>query len=183
MPSLVVVTFDLPYTVSGVSERNYYGTGLIVDTERGLVVVDRNTVPVAMGDVSITFAGSLEVRGRVEYVHPLHNLAVVSYDPASIGDTPVRAATFNIEQVEPGDEVWVVGLKGDHQLVHQASTVSSVDPMTLPLSRTLRFRDSNLEVIDLVNAPPDVDGVLLDKRGRVVSLWSSFSYQSGNDSG
>jgi len=183
VPSLVVVTFDLPYTVSGVSERNYYGTGLIVDTERGLVVVDRNTVPIALGDVSITFAGSLEVRGKVEYVHPLHNLAVVSYDPASIGDTPVRAATFNTERVESGDEVWVVGLKGDHQLVHQASTVSSVDPMILPLSRTLRFRDSNLEVIDLVNAPPDVDGVLLDKRGRVVSLWSSFSYQSGNDSG
>ena len=30
-PSLVVVTFDLPYTLSGVSDRHYYGTGLIVD--------------------------------------------------------------------------------------------------------------------------------------------------------
>jgi S1-C subfamily serine protease len=182
VPSLVVVNFDLPYTVSGVADRHYYGTGLIVDTERGYVVVDRNTVPVAMGDVSITIAGSLEVRGEVEYVHPLHNLAIVSYDPASIGDTPVEAATFNTEPVEPGDEVWVVGLKGDHQLVHQASTVSSVDPMTLPLSRTLRFRESNVEGIDLVNAPPDVDGVLLDNRGRVVGLWSSFAIQTSNES-
>ncbi len=182
VPSLVVVNFDLPYTVSGVADRHYYGTGLIVDTERGLVVVDRNTVPVAMGDVSITFAGSLEVRGRVDYVHPLHNLAVVSYDPAAIGDTPVKAATFNTEPLSPGDEVWVVGLRGDHQLVHQASTVSSVDPLTLPLSRTLRFRDTNVEGIDLVNAPPDVDGVLLDKRGRVSALWSSFAIQAGNES-
>ena len=182
VPSLVVVNFDLPYTVSGVADRHYYGTGLIVDTERGLVVVDRNTVPVAMGDVSITFAGSLEVRGMVDYIHPLHNLAVVAYDPASIGDTPVKAASFDTEPVIPGDEVWVVGLKGDHQLVHQASTVSSVDPMTLPLSRTLRFRDSNLEGIDLVNAPPDVDGVLLDRRGRVKALWSSFAIQTSNDS-
>jgi S1-C subfamily serine protease len=182
VPSLVVVNFDLPYTVSGVADRHYYGTGLIVDTERGLVVVDRNTVPVAMGDVSITFAGSLEVRGRVNYVHPLHNLAVVSYDPAAIGDTPVKAATFNTEPLSPGDEVWVVGLKGDHQLVHQASTVSSVDPLTLPLSRTLRFRDTNVEGIDLVNAPSDVDGVLLDKRGRVAALWSSFAIQAGNES-
>jgi len=135
-----------------------------------------------MGDVSITIAGSLEVRGEVSYVHPLHNLAVVSYDPAAIGDTPVKAATFNAEPVAPGDEVWVVGLKGDHQLVHQASTVSSVDPLTLPLSRTLRFRDTNLEGIDLVNAPPDVDGVLLDRRGRVAGLWSSFAIQAGNES-
>jgi len=182
VPSLVVVNFDLPYKASGVADRHYYGTGLIVDTERGFVVVDRNTVPIAMGDVSITFAGSLEVSGRVEYIHPLHNLAVVSYDPVSIDNTPVRAATFNIDKIEPGDEVWVVGLKGDHQLVHQASTVSSVDPLILPLSRTLKFRDSNLEGIALVNAPADVDGVLLDKRGRVVGLWSSFSTQVGSGS-
>jgi S1-C subfamily serine protease len=136
-----------------------------------------------MGDVSITFAGSLEVIGKVEFVHPLHNLAIVSYDPESIGDTPVRPATFSTEPLEPGDEVWVVGLGADHQLVHQESAVSSVDPMVLPLSRTLRFRDSNLEAISLVNAPADVDGVLLDKRGQVAGIWSSFSYQSGNDSG
>lgn len=181
-PSLVVVNFDLPYTVSGVADRHYYGTGLIVDADRGLVVVDRNTVPVAMGDVSITFAGSLEVRGKVEYIHPLHNLAVVSYEPETIGDTPVKSATLTLEPIEPGDDVWVVGLKGDHQLVHQKSTVSSVDPLTLPLSRTLRFRDANIEGIDLVNAPGDIDGVLVDRRGRVAAMWSSFAFQAGNDS-
>ncbi len=182
-PSLVMVTFDLPYTVSGVSERNYYGTGLIVDTELGLIVVDRNTVPVAMGDVSITFAGSLQIRGSVAYVHPLHNLTMISYDPALIGDTPVKAATFSNDELKPGDNVWVIGLKGDHQLVHQESTVASVDPMTLPLSRTLRFRDTNLEAISLVNAPGDIDGVIVNKRGEVMAKWASFAFQSGGESG
>jgi S1-C subfamily serine protease len=179
--SLVVVTFDLPYTVSGVADRHYYGTGLIVDKERGLVLVDRNTVPVAIGDVTVTFAGSLEVDATVEQLHPLHNLAIVSYDPKSIGDTPVRAAKFNTKPLKSGDDVLVVGIKGDHQLVHQQSTVSAVEPLILPLSRTLRFRDSNIEGIDLVN-PMDVDGVLVDKRGRVAALWSSFAIQSGGDS-
>ena len=179
--SLVVVTFDLPYTVSGVADRHYYGTGLVVDKERGLVLVDRNTVPVAIGDVTVTFAGTLEVDAKIEQLHPLHNMAIVSYDPASIGDTPVRTATFNTEPLESGDKVWVVGIKGDHQLVHQESTVSAVEPLILPLSRTLRFRDSNIEGIDLVN-PMDVDGVLVDKRGRVAAIWSSFAIQSGGDS-
>ncbi len=182
-PSLVMVTFDLPYTISGVAERHYYGTGLIVDTERGLIVVDRNTVPVAMGDVSITFAGSLQINGRVEYVHPLHNLAVVAYDPKLIGDTPVAAARFSNEVLEPGDDVWVIGLKGDHQIVHQATTVASVDPMLLPLSRTLRFRDTNIEAISLVNAPGDIDGVIVNKRGAVLAKWVSFAFQSGGESG
>ena len=30
-PSLVLVNFDMPYSVSGITERNYYGTGVIVD--------------------------------------------------------------------------------------------------------------------------------------------------------
>lgn len=182
-PSLVMVTFDLPYTVSGVADRHYYGTGLLVDKDRGLIVVDRNTVPIAMGDVSITFAGSLQIRGRVEYVHPLHNLAMVAYDPKLIGDTPVRAARFADEPVAPGDPVWVIGLKGDHQIAHQASTVGSVEPMNLPLSRTMRFRDTNLEAIQLVNGPGDFDGVLVNEDGEVVAKWVSFAYQSGGDSG
>jgi S1-C subfamily serine protease len=181
-PSLVVVTFDLPYTLSGVAERHYYGTGLIVDKERGYVLVDRNTVPIGIGDVSITFAGSLEVEGKVEQLHPLHNYAIVSYDPGSIGDTPVQQARFNTKALRPGDNVWVVGIKGDHQLLHQQSTVSSVEPLMLPLSRTLRFRDSNIEGISLVNAPNEVDGVLVNKRGEVLATWSSFAVQSGEDS-
>jgi len=181
-PSLVVVTFDLPYTVSGVADRHYYGTGLIVDKERGLVVVDRNTVPVSIGDVTVTFAGSLEVKAKVEQLHPLHNLAIISYDPAIINDTAVEEATFNNAELKPGDKLWVVGIKGDHQLVHQQSIVSSVGPLTLPLSRTLRFRDSNIEGVSLVNAPTDFDGVLVDKRGRVSAMWSSFSITSGGDS-
>jgi S1-C subfamily serine protease len=180
-PSLVVVTFDLPYTLSGVSDRHYYGTGLIVDKERGYVVVDRNTVPIAIGDVKITFAGSLEVDGKIEQLHPLHNFAMVSYDPKSIGDTPVRNARFNTTPLKPGDDAWVVGIKGDHQLVHQHSTVSSVDPLVLPLSRTLRFRDSNIEGIDLVTAPTDFDGVLVDRKGRVSASWSSFVLQTGGE--
>ncbi len=179
--SLVVVTFDLPYTVSGVADRHYYGTGVIVDKDRGLVLVDRNTVPVAIGDVTVTFAGSLEVDARVEQLHPVHNLAIVSYDPKSIGDTPVRTARFNTEPLQAGDDVLVVGIKGDHQLVHQQSIVSAVEPLVLPLSRTLRFRDANIEGISLVN-PMEVDGVLVDKRGRVSALWSSFAIQTGSES-
>ena len=181
-PSLVVVTFDLPYTLSGIADRHYYGTGVIVDEELGYVLVDRNTVPIAIGDVKITFAGSLEVRGRIEQLHPLHNFALVSYDPASIGDTPVKAARFDTTSLRPGDDVVVVGIRGDHQLVHQESTVASVDPLLLPLSRTLRFRDTNIEGVDLVNGPSDFDGVLVDGRGRVRASWSSFAIQSRGES-
>src|SRR5690606_24889711 len=123
--SLVLVNFDMPYTVSGVTDRYYYGTRLVADAERGWVIVDRNTVPVAMGDVRLTFGGSLEIRGRVEYIHPLHNLAVVSYDPKLIGSTPVRSAEFREQPLVPGLNVEVVGLAPDHNVQTQSSRIAN----------------------------------------------------------
>jgi S1-C subfamily serine protease len=180
-PSLVLVSYDMPYSVAGVTERNYTGTGLLVDADRGLVVVDRNTVPVSLGDVRVTFAGTLEVPGRVAFIHPLHNLAVVQYDPALIGDTPVRAARLRAKPLAAGDDVWVVGLSRDSELKSRATQIADVDAVALPLSRTMQFRESNLEVAQLVNGPQDFDGVLLDRGGEVVGLWSSFAYESGRE--
>jgi pro-apoptotic serine protease NMA111 len=177
-PSLVMVNFDMPYSVSGVTEKNYHGTGVIVDAERGLVAIDRNTVPLAMGDVRITFAGTVEVPGKVVFIHPLHNLAVVSYDPKSIGNTPVRAATLLTKPLSAGDDVWVVGMRPDSKILSQRTLISSVDVVSFPLSRTLRFRDSNLEAVSLINPPGDYDGVLADEKGNVVALWSSFAFES-----
>jgi S1-C subfamily serine protease len=134
---------------------------------------------VALGDVTLTFAGSVEIPGRVHYVNPLHNLTVLQYDPALLGDTPLRAARLREATGKPGDKVWVVGLKGDHRVVAQPTEIASIDPVVFPLSRTFRFRQTNLETISLVNPPTDIDGVLADKKGNVVSLWSSFAYQGG----
>ncbi|MGB7738267.1 MAG: trypsin-like peptidase domain-containing protein, partial [Steroidobacteraceae bacterium] len=137
--SLVLVTFDMPFSVAGITERNYHGTGVIVDAERGLVVVDRNTVPVAAGDVRITIGGSIEVPGKVEYVHPLHNLSVVSFDPKALDGTPIRAVKFDTRELESGEPVTVVGLGGDSRLRSLATYVATVDDVNFPLSRTLQF--------------------------------------------
>ncbi len=180
-PSLAMVAFDMPYSVSGITERNYHGTGLIVDAQRGLVVVDRNTVPVAVGDVTITLAGTVQVPGHVVYVHPQHNLAVVAYDPKLIGSTPVKTAKLAPRDLAAGESVWVMGLGSDSELRSRNTEIASIDPLELPLSRTMRFRDSNLEAVQLVNPPLDFDGVLTDKAGNVLGLWSSFAYESGRE--
>ena len=180
-PSLVGVGFDMPYSISGITERNYRGTGLVVDAARGLVVVDRNTVPVSMGDVRITFAGTLEIPGKVEFVHPLHNLAIVSYDPKLIGGTPVRSARMSDRRITPGEDVWVVGMGADSELNVRLTQVADLNPIQLPLSRTMQFRESNLETIQLVNGPADYDGVLVDATGVVIALWSSFAWESGRE--
>jgi S1-C subfamily serine protease len=180
-PSLAFITFDMPYSISGVNERNYHGTGLIIDAERGLLITDRNTVPVSMGDVRLTFAGTLEIPGEIVYVHPLHNLAVIHYDPKLIGTTAVRAAKLATEELKPGETVNVVGMDGGGVIKSRTTTIADVNPLQLPLSRSVMFRESNLQVASLVNAPDDFVGVLSDNAGRVRALWASFASDNGRE--
>ncbi len=181
--SLVSVTFSMPYSVSGVTEHYYHGTGVVVDAKRGWVVVDRNTVPVPLGDVTVTFAGTLQVPGHVVYVSPIHNLAVVAYDPRLIGSTPVRTAKLTPSRLEAGEPVDVIGIGANNDLHFRATQISSIEPLELPLSRTGLFRDTNIESIQLVNPPDNFDGVLTDGRGDVLGLWSSFAFDTANGVG
>jgi S1-C subfamily serine protease len=176
----VYVKFDMPYAVDGIGETHYFGAGVVVDAQAGLVMTDRDTVPVAPGDVKLTFAGSLEIPAKVVYVHPLHDFTIIQYDPKLLGTTPVKAIRFAPQPAAPGDHVTVVGYKPDDTLTSQDTQVASIDPVLFPLSRTFRFVDTNLNAISLVNAPETVTGVLTDKDGLVTALWSSFAYDDAS---
>src|SRR5262249_2675407 len=109
------------------------------------------------------------------------DFAVVSYDPSLIGTTPVKAAKLTPRELVAGQSVWAVGLGADSQMHSRNTEIASIEPLELPLSRTMRFRDSNLETVQLVNPPTEFDGVLADKAGNVVGTWSSFAYESGRE--
>jgi S1-C subfamily serine protease len=180
-PSLVAITFDMPYALSGVNERNYHGTGLVIDAEKGLVITDRNTVPVSLGDVRLTFASTIDVPAEVVYIHPLHNLAVIKYDPKLLGTTPVHSAQLSTAPLRSGEGINVIGLDGNGDLQARSTSVADINPLLLPLSRSVQFRDSNIDVATLVNPPDDVVGVLADNQGRVRGLWASFATDNGRE--
>src|SRR5205085_621798 len=98
-----------------------------------------------------------------------------------IGGAPVRCGGLGPREWVAGEPVWVVGRGGASQLHARRPEIASIDPLELPLSRTMRFRDSNVETVQLVNPPLEFDGVLADKTGSVLGTWSSFAYESGRE--
>jgi S1-C subfamily serine protease len=174
-PSIVMVRSSLPYRLDGVHGNQFHGSGVIFDTERGLVIVDRETVPVALADVTLTFSGSLEVPGELVFLHPEHSLAVVRYDPESIGNTPVREAAFRDVDLEPGDGVSLIALTPTERLVGRKTRISRSEPVRLELTRPPRFREKNLEILTVEDSIQSVGGVLTDRWGRVLAIWSSIT--------
>lgn len=56
-----------------------------VDDRIGLVLVDRNTVCIAAGDITVSFcAYPSEAPAAVRFLHPMHNWAIVSFDVADL---------------------------------------------------------------------------------------------------
>jgi hypothetical protein len=171
----VFVEFEVPYKIDGAHARSFSGTGLVVDAERGLVVVDRDTVPVSLGDLRITFGRSATVPGRLVALHPEHGLAVVAYDPALLAGTPVRSARLRPEPVEAGEALWLVGFDPAQRLVSRRTEAARVEEQSIPLPDPPRFRESNVELVFPTEVATTVGGVLADGRGRVRALWSSIS--------
>lgn len=181
--SLVQVDFDVPYPTTGIKASNYRGVGIVIDADAGLVVCDRDTVPVRIGDIELTFAGQLRVPAEVRYLHPVHNLAVLQYDPALLEDSDVRSAVFIDREMRSGDKVVQVGLDGGGNLVEYPTSVARTGAFRLGASRTPRFRDVNVEGFSLTDSLSSIGGVLTDKKGRVVAAWLSFMNQASGEAG
>jgi S1-C subfamily serine protease len=181
--SLCTVSFDIPFLITGVAGTSFSGVGLVIDAARGLVVCDRNTVPITLGDCELCFAGSVLVKAKIKFLHPIHNFAVVQYDPKTLGDTPVRSAVFSPIEIAPGDEnLTYVGLSRRHTVLSQSNvSCTRKEPFFVSCDmRPPRYAARNVELFHFDRVSAGLGGVFADEDGRVQAILASFSYASGS---
>jgi len=179
--SLVSVRVDIPYRINGVYGASFRGAGVVVDASRGLVAVDRDTAPVMLGEVLLTFAGSIQIPARIVWQHPEHNLALVQYAPEMLGNTPVQSAKINTKPLKEGDRIWQVGLSINEQVVVRKTVAERIRAVSTPVPQVPFFRDTNISLIDPQDVVSSVGGVLTDRRGRIRANWVSFVNLSDYD--
>lgn len=179
--SLVWVEADLPVILDGLPGDEYSGTGVLVDAARGLVLVDRDTVPNSLADVRVTVGGSVTVPARVAWVHPVHDFAFVRFDPTAIGDTPLRSARLHAPPIRPGQKLFVTGLTAEQHVSSTETVMTRLSPLDLRLPRVPRYRDRDIDVVRVREAGAEVGGVLADAQGRVRAHWVSEPQQAGGE--
>jgi S1-C subfamily serine protease len=172
--------------LDGVHSQHFFGTGVIIyhSQDMGLVAVDKNTVAVSSSDVLLSFAAfPVEIPGEVVFLHPVHNYALISYDPSALG--PVGASVVRAAELLPdpalrrGDSVYLVGLSRSLQATSRKSVVTNPSAaLNIGSADSPRYRATNMEVIELdTDFGSSFSGVLTDEQGRVQALWASFSTQ------
>ncbi|XP_030461148.1 protease Do-like 7 isoform X2 [Syzygium oleosum] len=187
-PTLVMFEVHVPPScmVDGVHSQHFFGTGVIVYHSQGLglVAVDKNTVAISVSDVMLSFAAfPIEIPGEVVFLHPVHNFALVAYDPSAlgpVGTSAVRAAELLPEPaLRRGDSVYLVGLSRSLQATSRKSIVTNpCAALNIGSADCPRYRAINMEVIELdTDFGSTFSGVLTDERGRVQAIWGSFSTQ------
>ncbi|KAI8999633.1 trypsin-like cysteine/serine peptidase domain-containing protein [Gaertneriomyces semiglobifer] len=173
---LVKVMMYLPVKIEGFPKSRKLGAGLILDAARGLVIVGRNIVPYALGDIFLTFADSIIIPAKPLFLHPTHNFAIIQYDPVLIGSTPVMSAPISDEKLGQGRKTTLVALNAMQRPVVVETRVTDITAVTIPYSSNPRFRAINLDAVtvDTPIAQQCSAGVLCDSQARVQGLWFSY---------
>lgn len=177
--ALVWVEARLPFVFSGNEGDMYSGVGVVIDAAKGLVMVDRDTVPQSLADISVIVGGAVRVSARAVYFHPDHNLAVIQFDPALLTGTPLGEVRFDARRPETGAPVWQVGLNGRLEVAWSETRVQGYRPFPLFAPAVPQYRDYNVDLLATVDAPLERGGVLVDKQGEVVAFLASFLTGSG----
>ena len=174
--SFVHVTCIMPLKLDGFPRNRKWGVGLVIDAEKGLVVISRATVPYDLCDIWITIADSIVVQAKVVFMHPLQNYAIIKYDPELV-DAPVLSARLGSDYIAQGASTTFIGHNRNGRIVHAATTVTEVNTVSIPAnSGAPRYRALNVDAITVDTSLSDHcgSGVLVDKDGTVQALWLSY---------
>jgi len=166
--SLVRLSFDIPYAVDNVYATSFSGVGLIVDAENGLLITDRNTVPVELGDLEITFFSTYKIPGEVVFLHPLHNIAILKYDPALLGDVEIETLPLADDFPELDSSLELIGYRNDGTIRKQKVSNLSEVSLYFDLPRLSRFQQVPVDVLSASLVGPTLGGPLLDANGVVL---------------
>lgn len=174
--SFVRVSCTMPVKLDGFPQARRTGYGLVIDAEKGLVIISRAIVPFDLCDINVTVADSIIVTAKVVFLHPLQNYSVIQYDP-SLVRAPVKTAQLSSENIKQGAETHFVGFNQNLRIVVAKTTVTDITTVSVPPNPTApRYRAINLDAItvDTSLSSQCSNGVLLGDDGQVQALWLNY---------
>jgi hypothetical protein len=111
----VSVDCQPPFVIDGSKNAHSYGAGIIVSMDPPLIICDRDTVPISIAVISLTFDNSLTISADLVFLHPYYNFAVLTFDPTLVIKAKIKMKVAELADIDLniGDTVTYVGLSGN----------------------------------------------------------------------
>lgn len=170
-----VRTFN-PIALDSFPHKQQIGYGVVVDAANGYVLVSRRNVGHDLCDILVVFAESVDVPGKVVFLHPNQNYAIVKYDPELI-TADVKTPKFSDKPLKRGEKCLFIGYNYNMRIVTEDVKVSGVSSLNIPAAVFApRYRGTNLQCI-LLDSKLSQDcntGILCDDDGTIRAFWLTY---------
>ncbi|OBA23577.1 Pro-apoptotic serine protease NMA111 [Metschnikowia bicuspidata var. bicuspidata NRRL YB-4993] len=174
--SFVQIRSFCPIAIDGYPFRKSVGHGVVIDAENGYVLVSRRFVPHDVCDIYLIFADSVDIPGKVVFLHPNLNYAIVKYD-TSLVKADIQSPKIASASLKRGEKSLFIGYNYRHRIVTDDVSASSVSALNIMSSNiNPRYRATNLEVVllDSKIAQECDTGILVDNDGTLRAFWLTF---------
>ena len=122
---------------------------------------------------------------KCRFLHPLHNFAIVSYNPSDLPEEARKeicaAGILPSPPLKRGDDVVLLGLTESLRVMKRNSIVTNATlALGIPCAEVPRFRAVHEEVLKLdQDFGSRFSGLITDREGNVRALWGSYAEQVG----
>ncbi|PCD21297.1 hypothetical protein AU210_016263 [Fusarium oxysporum f. sp. radicis-cucumerinum] len=123
--SRVLVRSRPRYGVEGQDANVKSGFGLVINAQKGFVLVSRAIVPHLFCDIQVTVAQSTIRRASVKFLHPWHYWAIVCYDPSSVC-VLVKSTKLSTQDISQGQEITFVGCDDYGVFVEDSASIVEI---------------------------------------------------------
>lgn len=174
--TIVKVTCIVQTFADGCITRRNSGHGIIVDAQQGIALISRAIVPHSLCSITLNIA-NVEVSARVEFLHPLHNYALLKYHPDQV-EAPVDSVRFSDKPVELNAKVTMVcvhPMSGNRTATE--TSITDVTSMSIPGNPSRpQYRAINIDAVNVETrlAWENSFGLILGSDGLVQAVWMLF---------
>ncbi|GAA5809801.1 hypothetical protein MFLAVUS_003214 [Mucor flavus] len=180
--SIVSVDCYPPFVIDGLKNSHSYGAGIIVSMDPPLILCDRDTVPVGISVISLTFENSLTISADLLFLHPLYNYAILKFDPSAVFEAGIEIKVASLDDsgdFNVGDSINYVGLSGRSEVDVKRTTITTLAPIRTSETAPPRWRATNVEAFKVSDGNlASQGGIFADDEGKVKAIWMSFSIEN-----
>jgi S1-C subfamily serine protease len=174
--TVVDVSCCSPIFLNGESHTPPPSSGFVLDADRGFVIVSTVTVPNSLGDIFVTIANSVTVRGEYYWQHPWDGYTIIKYDPSHV-NASIQAIALSSQKVISGASTYFVGMSSENKMRFASTTVNEVASLDLrtdfnhPKNRAMNSEIVRVETVLGRTCP---SGILIGEDGTVQAIWLRY---------